>query len=111
MAFKYYELLNPEFATVDSTGFLMTESFVSSFLFPYNMIILSDRVKRHEIGIQMYGIIFDRNVIPKNHFYLKHLFGNATFFEPHIPAKQKKSFRLNLLRYKTLCKEKEFTDL
>jgi len=109
VAFKYYELLNPDFAKVDSCGFLMTEPLVASFLFPYNMIILADRVKRHEIGIQMYGIIFDSKVVPENHFYLKHLFGNATFFEPHMSGKQKKSFQRDLLHYKTLCAEKGFT--
>jgi hypothetical protein len=109
VAFKYYELLNPDFARVDSSEFLMTEHLVASFLFPYNMIILADRVKRHDIGIQMYGIIFDRKVVGVNHFYLKHLFGNATFFEPHMSGKQKKSFQRDLLQYKTLCAEKGFT--
>lgn len=79
VAFKYYELLNPDFDNVDRSSKLFVQPDTHTFLLPYTMIILSDRVGRREIGLKMYGIILRHRYKP-NPWYLPHLFGNAKFF-------------------------------
>lgn len=79
VAFKFYELLNPDFDSVDRSTKLFVRPEVHTFLLPYTMIILSDRVNRRDVGLQMYGIILRHRYKP-NPWYLPHLFGNTKFF-------------------------------
>jgi len=51
-----------------------------NFYLPYSMIIVSDRIKNHSIGIKMYEIIFKYKFLVTNQFYITHLFGNLKFF-------------------------------
>jgi glycosyltransferase involved in cell wall biosynthesis len=111
VAFKYYELLNPDFEKSDTSTYLMAEPFVRNFLFPYNVIILSDKVKRHDIGLKMYSFIFNNKTVPDNHFYIKHLLGNLKFFMPYIRSENKTSFYKEVGSYKRLCVEKGFNEV
>jgi glycosyltransferase involved in cell wall biosynthesis len=79
VAFKYYELLNPEYDSVDRSTKLFVQPDIHTFLLPYTMIIVADRVRRHDVGLKMYGVILRHRHRP-NPWYLPHLFGNAKFF-------------------------------
>jgi len=79
VAFKYYELLNPEYDSVDRSTKLFVQPDVHTFLLPYTMIIVADRVGRRDIGLKMYGVILRHRHRP-DPWYLPHLFGNAKFF-------------------------------
>ena len=79
VAFKYYELLNPEYDSVDRSTKLFVQPDIHTFLLPYTMIIVADRMKRHDVGLKMYGVILRHRHRP-NPWYLPHLFGNAKFF-------------------------------
>jgi len=79
VAFKYYELLNPEYDSVDRSTKLFVQPDIHTFLLPYTMIIVADRVRRQDVGLKMYGVILRHRHRP-NPWYLPHLFGNAKFF-------------------------------
>jgi glycosyltransferase involved in cell wall biosynthesis len=79
VAFKYFELLNPDFDSVDRSTKLFVHPEPHTFLLPYTMIILSDRTNRRDIGLKMYEVILRHKHRP-NPWYLPHLFGNTKFF-------------------------------
>lgn len=109
VAYKYFELVNPDFDTVDLSNKLLTQCNQIWFFFPYNIIILSDRVKKPELGIRMYNIIFKNKYVPTDHFFLRNLFGNLKFFLPHVVS-GKKEFITKIAGYKRLCQENGFTE-
>jgi hypothetical protein len=67
-------------------------------------------VKKPELGIRMYNIIFKNKYVPPNHFFLKNLFGNLKFFLPHVVAEDKKEFKEKIAEYRRLCKETGFVE-
>ena len=67
-------------------------------------------IKKPELGIRMYNIIFKHKYVPSDHFYLKNLFGNLKFYLPHVVEKDKKEFEAKIEEYRRLCKETGFTE-
>ena len=110
VAYKYFELVNPNFDEVDLSNKLFTQSNQITFFFPYSVIIVADHVKKPELGIRMYNIIFKNKYVPPNHFFLKNLFGNLKFFLPHVVAEDKKEFKEKIAEYRRLCKETGFVE-
>ena len=111
VAFKYYELINPDYDTVDRSTKLFVQSDAHTFHLPYKMIILSDRIKRYDVGIKMYQIVFRNKTVPNNEFLLKHFFLNTRFFIPHILDKKAKvAFYRQITEYKAVCESKGFTN-
>lgn len=104
VAFKYYELTNPEYDSVDRSTKLFVQADVYTFQFPYKMIILSDRMKRHDIGIKMYEIVFRNKTVPNSQFLIKHFISNAQFFLPHV--RDGGDFARRLAEYTKLCADK-----
>jgi hypothetical protein len=112
IAFKYYECVRDYYETKYPDTSFFQKLFVShdipNFLFPYNMIVLSDRVKQHTTGVKMYSIIFRNQHVPKNHWYLGHLYNNLAYFIQYIPVDSAKLFAQELHTYVNLCKEAKY---
>ena len=110
VAYKYFELVNPNFDALDVSDKLLTQRAQYIFFFPYTVIIVADHVKKPELGIRMYNIIFKNKYVPSDHFYLKNLFGNLKFYLPHIVGKDKEEFGAKIEEYRRLCKETGFIE-
>lgn len=112
IAFKYYECVRDYYETKYPDTSFSQKLFVShdipNFLFPYNMIVLSDKVNQHTTGVKMYSIIFRNRHVPTNHWYLGHLFNNLAYFIKHIPIDSTVLFAQELSTYVNLCKEAKY---
>ena len=104
IAFKYYECIQTYYETEYPNKSFSEKLFVSheipNFLMPYNMIILSYRVKRPEIAHKMYNIIFKNKYVPTNHWFLHNLFDNMEYFKTYLYPE--------LDNYIKLCKENNY---
>jgi len=109
IAYKYYECIQDAYETKFPQPSFAEKLFVNheipKFLFPYNMIVLADRVKQHKTAVAMYRIIFQNKHVPKNHWYLGHFFNNLTYSVAHIPSESLQEFAQELQAYVQLCKE------
>ncbi len=74
---KYYEndYINDTF-----NGKLFVSIPIYSFYMPYYMIIVCERLKKHDIGIKMYDIIFTKKMVDVDIFWIENLIHNFYFF-------------------------------
>ena len=74
---KYYEndYINDQF-----NNKLFVNAFDYSFYLPYYMIIVSERLKKYDIGLKMYDIIFTKKTIDLHIFWIDNLIHNLFFF-------------------------------
>ena len=59
---------------------LFISSYDYSFFLPYYMIIICEKLKKYDIGLKMYTIIFTKKNIDINIFWLENLIHNLYFF-------------------------------
>lgn len=100
---KYYE--NDYYKNGITGTFLCINVSEYIFYFPYNMIIVSEKIKKYEIGIRMYEIIFKHKFIDVDQFFITHLFSNLEFFYEKVLDKD---FFVNMRIYIDLLKENGF---
>ena len=66
VSFAYYTLIQNYYENYYITDTFQHKLFVSeadySFFLPYIMIIISDRLKKYDIGLKMYNIIFQKKI-------------------------------------------------
>ena len=91
VAYSYYKLSKNVFDRMhkkDKSLVLENKLFASTsefyFYVPYLMIVISDRMKDHATGIQMYEIIFDRKLAILSDFHIKNLIFNLQFFTAYL---------------------------
>ena len=94
MAFMYYSLIqnwyeNVYLKTIDVLGDkLFVDIMDYDFMLPYYMIIVSDRVKRNEVGVKMYDMIFTKRKI-NTQWFIDNLLFNFQFFVKHVDKSDK----------------------
>jgi len=107
LAYKYYECIQEYYETKYPQPSYAEKLFVRhdipNFYFPYNMIVLSDRVKKYATGVAMYRILFRNQYVPSDHWYLGHLFNNLAYFRDHILKESVPSFLADLRAYVQQC--------
>ncbi len=101
---KYYEndYLNDGF-----NNKLFVNGYDYSFYLPYYMIIVSERLKKYDIGLKMYDIIFTKKNIDLNIFWIENLIHNLYFF---YSKTEDQSFLNKWKEYLSLIKNK-FPDI
>jgi glycosyltransferase involved in cell wall biosynthesis len=117
IAYKFYSLIQDYFENTFYNKNLNTyDSNISKYLFclqieykyflPYYMIIVSQRLKKYEIGIRMYEIIFACNFINAGEWYSNNLIYNLQFFIDKIDKINNIIFYKNCEKYINLLKNK-----
>lgn len=105
IAFNYYlniknfyenEYANANFSLSDK---LFVDVSKYDFFLPYYMIIVTERLKKHDIGIKMYEIIFDKKNSMFNEWWIENLFHNLSFFIEKVPKSEKTAFLNKLNDY------------
>jgi tetratricopeptide (TPR) repeat protein len=64
----------------DNTQRLFVYSTDYSYFLPYFMIIVSENTKRHDLGLKMYEMIFRKQEVGVDLWFMNHLFHNIQFF-------------------------------
>ena len=87
------EYYNETTGTLDDSisNHLFSSQVEYKFYLPYYMIIVSERVKKYEIGIRMYEIIFAGNYVDAGEWWNNNLMFNLQFFIDKI-NKENRSF-------------------
>jgi hypothetical protein len=74
---NYYE---NDYLTDNFNGKLFVSYPIYSFYLPYYMIIVTERLKKYDIGLKMYDIIFTNKNVNIERFWLENLIHNFYFF-------------------------------
>jgi hypothetical protein len=94
MAFMYYTIIQDWYENVyfKTNQVLGDKLFVDildyDFMLPYYMIIVSDRVKRNQVGVKMYDMIFTKRKI-HGQWFIDNLLFNFQFFVKHVDKSDK----------------------
>lgn len=110
VALSFYTLIQENYenkylnGSFDFNSKLFLISTEYSFYLPYYMIIVSERLKKYEIGLKLFSIIFETKNVNVDNFYIKNLVFNLQFF---IEKNTRHSFVRNWQRYLTLINEKK----
>ena len=88
MSFMYYTIIQHWYENVYKSNEIGADKlFVDimdyDFMLPYYMIIVSDRVKIHNVGVRMYDMIFTKRKI-NTQWHIDNLLHNFQFFVKHI---------------------------
>jgi hypothetical protein len=89
IAYNYYLLIQYYYENRYSTGMddLSTKLFVRtmdySFYLPYYLIILCENIKKYDLGIKMYLLIFEKKSIVTE-WWINNLLFNARFYLNHL---------------------------
>ena len=105
VAFAYYTLVQNYVENRYLTDNIAIKLFVKNseyeFYLPYYMIIVSDRVKRKEVGAKMFEILFRKAHVP-GEWWTRNVFTNIQFFLEHLPKTSE--FFLSMTNYFDACK-------
>jgi hypothetical protein len=83
VSFKFYELIQDYYEndyindTFSKKLFLYEDNY--SFFLPYYMIIVCERLKKYDIGLKMYDIIFTKKNLDAGEWWIKNLVYNLQF--------------------------------
>jgi len=84
IAYNYYNIVkifyNNNFLTEGLNNKLFLDVGKANLYLPYYMIIVSDKVKDCDTGIQMYRIIFIKKYIERSKFFIGNMLYNLQFF-------------------------------
>ena len=111
ISYAFYELIKNPFEEgylYDSNNKLFIYLSIGDFYLPYIMIIVADRLKKRDLGVKMYEIIFKKKYNAPE-WYLKNLIFNMRFFIEHFTANTLnllKEYRISYSLFDSLC-EKE----
>lgn len=96
VAYSYYSIVKSfyetKYLTSSIDGKLFLDISKADFYLPYYMIIVADRVKEAETGIQMYRTIFTKKYVETNHFYTRNILFNLQFFIDKVHEDQISEF-------------------
>lgn len=99
IAFAYYQLIQDYFENrylnEESNAHnhkLFVENNVLSFFLPYYMVIVCEKLKKHDIGLKMYEIVFTKKTRFIADFYVRCLLFNLRFFIDHLKPEKKSAF-------------------
>jgi len=80
MAFSFYSLIQSCYDNRPSnTHKLFVDDSIYSFYLPYYMIIVCEKLKKYDLGLKMYEVIFE-NKTRVGEWWIKNLVYNLTFF-------------------------------
>jgi len=83
IAYSYYSLIQDYYENVyfnsNPSSKLFVDISIGDFYLPYILIIVSERVKKHHIGVKMYEMIFKKKFRAPE-WHLKNLIYNMRFF-------------------------------
>jgi FkbM family methyltransferase len=103
VAYGYYGVLrdfyNKSYLKTGLNNKLFIDVNVSDFFLPYYVIIISDRMRDYETGIQMYRIIFTKKCKIFDEWYIGNLLYNLQFFIEHVKDGDKTAFYLLFQEY------------
>lgn len=103
VAYGYYGVLRDFYnKSYLKTGFnnkLFIDVNIADFFLPYYVIIISDRMRDYETGIQMYRIIFTKKCNIFNEWYIGNLLYNLQFFIERVDEEDKTAFYLLFQEY------------
>lgn len=85
IAFSFYMLIqdyyeNEYLLDLFNNNKLFISSYDYSFFLPYFMIIVCEKLKKYDIGLKMYTILFTKKNIDIDIFWLEYLIHNLHFF-------------------------------
>ncbi len=84
VSYGYYLFIRDEYErnykTFTSTDKLFINMSIHNFYLPYYIIILSDKIKKYDMGILMYEIIFTKKEPGIPEWWIKNLLFNLRFF-------------------------------
>jgi len=84
IAFTYYTLIQQYYENKYVHDNVSMKLFAKlpeyAFYLPYYMIIVCDKVKKHNVGIKMYKIIFEKKFYLINHWWFDNLTYNLQYF-------------------------------
>ena len=119
VAFAYYTLIQNYFETKfldDNVSLKLFAKYAEyAFYLPYYMIIVCDKVKKHDIGIKMYEIIFAKQFVEVTEWWINNILFNLQFFIDKVDSSNKQFFRncesyLNTLHAKNFKIKPELLD-
>ena len=99
IAFSYYQLIQDfvenryltQGISVDNHK-LFVDNNVLSFYLPYYMIIVTEKLKKHDTGLKMYEILFTKQAKNIPEFYIRCMLFNLRFFLDQLNPEQKDKF-------------------
>lgn len=110
IAYNYYNLIENYYENYNNINFTNDKLFLRldnySFFLPYYMIIVSERIKKYDVGIKMYEIIFNCKYIEAGEWWIHNLFFNLQFFIDSLSLELNKNFLDLMLEYINLLYKK-----
>jgi FkbM family methyltransferase len=121
-AYAYYTMISDhyenQFVKENVADYLFTKKEEYDFYLPYYMVIVSQRVDRHDTCIKMLQMIFNQGYLLSGEWWLHNLFHNIQFAIPHMPPNleflesmltyienlKKRGYSLNSNNYKIIDK-------
>jgi hypothetical protein len=95
VAYGYYGVLrdfyNKSYLKTGLNNKLFIDVNISDFFLPYYVIIISDKMRDYETGIQMYRIIFTKKCNIFDEWYIGNLLYNLQFFIERIDEEEDKT--------------------
>ena len=89
VAFSFYLLIQNDFENnflnFNLANYLFASPLDYEFYLPYYMIIVSERLKKYDVGIKMYHNIFNKKPLSVGEWWLNNLFSNLQFFIDKVP--------------------------
>ncbi len=109
VSYKFYELIQTYYENDYINDNFSKKLFVNerdySFFLPYYMIIVCERLKKYDIGLKMYDIIFTKKTVDVGEWWIKNLVFNLQFF---IEKNKDISFAFKWREYLSLINQKSY---
>jgi len=109
VSYKFYELIQNYYENDYINDNFSKKLFVNerdySFFLPYYMIIVCERLKKYDIGLKMFDIIFTKKNVDVGEWWIKNLVFNLQFF---IEKNKDISFAFKWREYLSLINQKSY---
>jgi glycosyltransferase involved in cell wall biosynthesis len=113
VAYMYYTLIEDYYENKSLSDTMTDKLFVRIndyfFYFPYYMIIICERLKKHKIGIRMYEIIFEKKITGISQWWINNLIYNLQFFIDKVDYSTNPSFFRSCEIYLNWLHENKYT--
>jgi hypothetical protein len=98
IAYTFYTLIQNYYENLYINDKISSKLFLNideyEFYLPYYMIIVSERLRKYDIGIKMFEIIFKKEFIYVGEWWITHLVFNLQFFIDKVSEENSIFFRL-----------------
>jgi hypothetical protein len=109
VSYKFYELIQNyyenDYINDNFSKKLFVNEYDYSFFLPYYMIIVCERLKKYDVGLKMYDIIFTKKNLDVGEWWIKNLVFNLQFF---IEKNKDISFSFKWREYLSLINQKNY---